>query len=371
MRSNTNCDGVIHSTGKGTASPSLPTRVALTTRSTLRTSRDSEPSGAGPPLLISKSRQTERASSRSRLETQIFAASARRASTDALAAPPAPSTRASFPLTWNPASSSARLKAGRSVFQPTSAPTRWLMVLTALTTLASGPRPSSSFVTATVWGMVTAAPTTLESARILAMAAGRSRGATVWASQLASMPAGGQPVVDDAGDQGPILLEAGFPLDQGGDRDHLERVDLPLGGLALAGVIPQALEVVQLECDQALGRSRPGHQVGIREEKAFQRGARRQVLQEVVVELSLHRQRCVVAALDHAALVEQFRRLLDRESLGDGDENFVGDGGLHSRQDLDHVEVAAELVGARLDVAVKVLVAGVEVEDRHRVEQRR
>src|ERR1700682_5169417 len=83
IRSKTNCEGVIHSTGKGTASPSLPTGVALTIRSTFRTSSESEPNGAGPPLLTSRSRQTARASSRSRLATPILGASVRRGSADA------------------------------------------------------------------------------------------------------------------------------------------------------------------------------------------------------------------------------------------------------------------------------------------------
>jgi hypothetical protein len=43
--------------------------------------------------------------------------------------------------------------------------------------------------------MVTAAPTTVESARILAMAARRSRGATVCASQVALMPAAVNPAL--------------------------------------------------------------------------------------------------------------------------------------------------------------------------------
>jgi hypothetical protein len=43
--------------------------------------------------------------------------------------------------------------------------------------------------------MVTAAPTTAESARIRAIAAGRSAAVTVWAWQLASMPAAAKPAV--------------------------------------------------------------------------------------------------------------------------------------------------------------------------------
>src|ERR1700730_13742448 len=120
-------------------------------------------------------------------------------------------------------------------------------------------------------------------------------------------PAGCQPVVDDAGDQRSIRLEAGFPLDQGSDRDDLEGIELAQGGLALARVGPLVVEVAELECDQVFGRAGAWHQVGVREEKTLQGSARRQVLEEVVVELSLYGQRRIVAALDQTARVEQGR----------------------------------------------------------------
>src|SRR6266478_5850146 len=89
-----NWAGVIHSIGNSTDWPSLPTGVALTMSSAFRTRSDNDPSGAGPPLVTSRSRQTVLASSRSGLVTQIFAAVSRSASTEARAAPPAPSPRA-------------------------------------------------------------------------------------------------------------------------------------------------------------------------------------------------------------------------------------------------------------------------------------
>src|SRR5207237_10561154 len=82
-----------------------------------------------------------------------------------------------------------------------------------------------------------------------------------------------------------------------------------------------------------------------------------------------HRLRSVVVYLNHAPLIEQRGSLLDRVALRNGDEYFLGDGCLQRLQDLDHVEVPTDFVGARLDVAVQVLVAGVEVENGHRVDQ--
>src|SRR5436305_412898 len=91
-----NWAGVIQSIANSTDWPSLPTGVALTISSAFRTRSDNDPSGAGPPLVTSRSRQTVLASSRSGLVTQIFAAVSRSAS----ARSPSPSPPSTNSRVW-------------------------------------------------------------------------------------------------------------------------------------------------------------------------------------------------------------------------------------------------------------------------------
>src|SRR5260370_31255703 len=69
------------------------------------------------------------------------------------------------------------------------------MVLTAVMTCASGRSPSRSRLAGTVCGIVTAAPSTLRSARMRAMASGSSAAETVRTSQVASIPAAAKPAL--------------------------------------------------------------------------------------------------------------------------------------------------------------------------------